>query len=385
MLRQKHGARIILAGDFNSTETLAQSSTGGLLDATKHRAERAACIQQLLDKWRLKDGWLHPWNPHKNREMDNLTHLTHWNHDRTRGVRIDRVYLNFDVVGATIEVSTLHHPGSDHKGVLYKIKGNPGPEKSDTPKALPHRAFDLPEVVNFTSERLAEFNASTSTGRECFGEWDVLKTKVRNFAQHTWDVHVRTRGADLKKLKNARSRAEDNLNKTSLDNPNRGLALHIFKSHNLALDIALARDMEERAEASNANWISTSGKPHKDFLRKPRGKCSKIRGMTIDNVKNMPDLPRTDDVGIIMDNFVNYYGELYCDKPVHIPTLDRMINNLTLKLDEEDTVALGAPISMSEVQEVLGKFPGPRLLAQTRCHTRSTGHYQAPQPWPSPR
>ena len=30
--------------------------------------------------------------------------------------------------------------------------------------------------------------------------------------------------------------------------------------------------------------------------------------MTIDNVKNMPNLSHTDNVGIIMDNFVSYYG-----------------------------------------------------------------------------
>ena len=70
--------------------------------------------------------------------MDDLTHLTHWNHDRTRGVRIDRVYLNFTIDGATLELSTLHHPGSDHKGVLYKIKGNTNPLKVDMPKALLH-------------------------------------------------------------------------------------------------------------------------------------------------------------------------------------------------------------------------------------------------------
>ena len=35
--------------------------------------------------------------------MDDLTHLTHWNHDGTRGVRIDRVYLNFTIDGATLE------------------------------------------------------------------------------------------------------------------------------------------------------------------------------------------------------------------------------------------------------------------------------------------
>ena len=67
-----------------------------------------------------------------------------------------------------MEVQTLHHPGSDHKGVLYRIRGNPGAEKGSTVKALPHRAFDLPEVVKFASDRLAEFNASPTSGRECF-------------------------------------------------------------------------------------------------------------------------------------------------------------------------------------------------------------------------
>ena len=107
-------------------------------------------MQQLLDKWRLKDGWLLPQNPHRNKERDNLSHLTHWNHDRTRGVRIDRVYLNFKIPGASLEVQTLHHPGLDHKGVLYRIRGIPGATKVDAIKALPHRAFDLPEVIKFT-------------------------------------------------------------------------------------------------------------------------------------------------------------------------------------------------------------------------------------------
>ena len=183
----------------------------------------------------------------------------------TRGVRIDRVYLNFDIPGTSLEVQTLHHLGLDHKCVLYRIRGNPGAAKEDATKALPHRAFDLLEVVKFTSNRLAEFNASPISGRECFGEWDIFKSKVRNFAQHTWEVHVRARGADLSKLRNARIRAEDNLNKTSLGNPNRGLALQIFRSHNLALEIALARDLEERSKAANASWICSSGKPHKDL------------------------------------------------------------------------------------------------------------------------
>ena len=66
---------------------------------------------------------------------------------------------------------------------------------------------------------------------------------ARNYKHvYTWEVHVKARGAYLGKLKSARNRAEGNLNKTSLGNPNQGLALDIYRTHNLALEIALARD-----------------------------------------------------------------------------------------------------------------------------------------------
>ena len=91
-------------------------------------------------------------------------------------------------------------------------------------------------------------------------------------------------------------------------------------------------------------WEAPQGLP-----LEAQGENSKIWNMTVTNVKNMLDLPRTDDVGTIIGNFVSYYRELYCDKPVDMPTLDRMIGNLTLKLDEKDVATLGAPINMNEV------------------------------------
>ena len=157
--------------------------------------------------------------------------------------------------------------------------------------------------------------------------------------------------------KKTRSKEKVYLNKTSLDSPYRGQALDTFKACNLALEIALARDMEERNKATNASWICSSRKPHKDFLWKPREKNTIRRNMTIDNVKNVPDHPHTDDMGIIMDNFVKYYRDLYCDKPINVHILDRMIDSLTLKLDEEVAATLGAPISVNEVREVLAKVP----------------------------
>ena len=86
-----------------------------------------------------------------------------------------------------------------------------------------------------------------------------------------------------------------------------------------------------------------------------------------------------------MGNFVSYYGELYSDKPVDMLTLDRMIGNLTLKLDEKDLATLGAPISMNEVREVLGNVPRGKTPGPDSLHTRSTEHSRVSQPQLLPR
>jgi hypothetical protein len=56
--------------------------------------------------------------------------------------------------------------------------------------------------------------------------------------------------------------------------------------------------------AIQAKWIQMSGKPNKDFLAKPKRARKRIENMMVDNVKDQPELPRTDDMGVILQNFV---------------------------------------------------------------------------------
>ena len=77
-----------------------------------------------------------------------------------------------------------------------------------------------------------------------------------------------------------------------------------------------------------------------------------------------------------------------------------MIDNLTLKLDEEDAATLGAPISMNEVREVLAKvpraktpgpdslpyeiyraLPGPAALAIAKIANLTTDLKSQPDSW----
>jgi hypothetical protein len=85
--------------------------------------------------------------------------------------------------------------------------------------------------------------------------------------------------------------------------------------------------------------------------------------MTINNVKDQPDLPRMDDINTILHNFMEYYSKLYEHKKICPVPLDRLIKNLTLTRDAEEAEKLDKPITDKEMLAALintpkGKFPG---------------------------
>jgi hypothetical protein len=82
--------------------------------------------------------------------------------------------------------------------------------------------------------------------------------------------------------------------------------------------------------------------------------------MTIDNIKDKPDLPRTDDINVILQNFVEYYAKLYEHKGVCPMALDKLIANLTLNLDNKEVERLEAPIKESKMLRALVDTPKGR-------------------------
>jgi hypothetical protein len=61
-----------------------------------------------------------------------------------------------------------------------------------------------------------------------------------------------------------------------------------------------------------------AGKSNKDFPAKLKGTCKCIGHMTTNNIKNKPDLPRTDNINVILQNFVEYYAKLYEHNKSHL-------------------------------------------------------------------
>lgn len=360
--RHLKSKRIILAADFNSTETLSSFDTGGPKPPSSSKDNNAEDAQQFLDAWRLKDLWTKESNPAREEERDSLEHLTHWNHEHTRGVRIDRVYANFPI-GAEVSVTTHHHPGSDHRGVLYSWANTPEILEEAPPPPLPHRAFDLKEVKNFVALTLKEFEEEHMDKDYAFPKWDKAKRLIKNFAIDAWSRKVRARGRALKRLEKSRMDISKNLHRCPLNHHSRPNLLARLEQVRRAICRAKAKDMAARKEAMQAKWIQMAGKPNKDFLAKPRGSHKKIGNMTIDNVKDKPDLPRTDDMTVILNNFVAYYGKLYEHKRICPIALNKLISNLTLTLTEDEEKILDEPIKADEMLKAIigtpkGKSPG---------------------------
>jgi hypothetical protein len=72
IMRRLKSKRVILSGDFNSTETRSLYNTGGALPPTNTKNTNAA-IQEILDAYGFKDLWAHGDNEAWEQERPNFT------------------------------------------------------------------------------------------------------------------------------------------------------------------------------------------------------------------------------------------------------------------------------------------------------------------------
>ncbi len=158
---------------------------------TDHHSPRVKIIQELLDKWGFKDAWTNNRNRSRDAEKTSNKHLTHWNTDRTRGVRIDRKYINFDLKETVLDVTTAIHGGTDHMAIKC-VMGPKGVVKPKAVRKAPHRAYELPAIKKMVTENINKYVESTHDGMWAFpSEWDNTKDRIAKSALHTWTEHVR--------------------------------------------------------------------------------------------------------------------------------------------------------------------------------------------------
>jgi hypothetical protein len=144
-------------------------------------------------------------------------------------VHIDRVYANFSVE-AEITVSTHHHLGSDHRGVLYSWSHRAPAGTGTLNRPLPHRAFELKEVIEYNKAILVDYREKYLEGPHALPKWDKAKWLMRTHAIEAWEKKVRARGSHLKSIaKRVELKLERDLHTLPVGSSNRAatrVALH---------------------------------------------------------------------------------------------------------------------------------------------------------------
>jgi hypothetical protein len=140
-------------------------------------------------------------------------------------------------------------------------------------------------------------------GPNLFPKWDKTKRLMHTYAIEVLDKKVRTRGNTSVATKRVDKLAKK-LHLMQLNHLYRANTRKYWEQYCKALNIVVAKDMAMHKEATETKWTQMAGKPNKDFLAKPN---KRMGNTMIDNIKNKWDLLRTDDINIILQNFVVYY------------------------------------------------------------------------------
>ena len=107
-----------------------------------------------------------------------------------------------------VAVKTVHHPGLDHKALVFSIKSRDVSEKigkSPHPK-VPHKSMEHREIVDKVRapfERLNRLLQEKPAGTEShiFDKWDAAKRKAARIATHEWEALLKRRGNKLRQEK----------------------------------------------------------------------------------------------------------------------------------------------------------------------------------------
>jgi hypothetical protein len=116
------------------------------------------------------------------------------------------------------------------------------PEDPPT-RPLPHRAFDLKTVKEYNKAILTDFMEHHLEGPNAFPKWDT-------HAIEAWDKKVRTRGKCLCWLQKRIDKLAEDLHLMQLNHPYRATTRDYWEQYCKALNIAVAKDMAMRKEAT---------------------------------------------------------------------------------------------------------------------------------------
>lgn len=351
---------MILMADFNSTETDGDRDIFPVFAPPKDPSRRD------LNRFFAKHGWVDA-ALSAEKSVKGKHAMTHWTPDRARGRRLDRIYTNFTTSHHTT-VERVDFVWSDHSAVVLKIWEGEPPPKSDSLR-LPEYALKYKEVKavirdvwNKWESRFPRYaGQSWEEGIahiRALDSWDKCKREMLSAASTALRAARKAETSTLCKLKRAWLKREGyckgqfgsvTSHKKKRDRADKAKEAYQWE---------LCRLGNKKKELAEIRAVKYKGKCNTHFLRPGflRNSKAKVTNMTADGSED-PKAPRTSDHQIMADNFYKFYKDLYSEKEIDVPTLERMLEQVDLKLNRNLLRRLDKPASIKELEKAIAKLP----------------------------
>ncbi|KAK3728108.1 hypothetical protein QZH41_014265, partial [Actinostola sp. cb2023] len=333
------GVPVIVGGDFNCIEAEVDRF-GHSTDACKAGGVELTALKSNFD---LIDIWRHQ---HKRAKE-----YTWWKKDCSAGSRLDKFLVDKrfkEVRSSAIEPCVF----SDHEYISIVMRLAVTPRMTHLWK-LNALNLDDPEYTR-RIEQVLDQGIQRKTHSPSLQEWwEDLKQNIRTTTQ-TYDKQKRKRD------KENQDRVTKNIIKLkrTLDPQNRERVQQLTDLETTLRELKVQK-MEGAKIRSRVQWIEQGEKPTKFFynLEKQRAKTN-----TIDSVRDDNDEEVTDS-NAIKTVVTDFYTNLYKKDLIDMIEQDRLLTNITRKLDNTESEQCEGPFSIEEATSAIqeannGKSPG---------------------------
>ncbi len=352
LVGRHQGAKIIMGGDLNSTESVEA------FDAQPPGQKVYDRLREPITKLRETINVLDPITIVRNKAP--IEYITRWDPSRPgKGRRLDKFYITASVL-AEQDVSVWNYPYlgiSDHYPVIIDIKANGqrGDATRPRPKRIPLGALSHPSlktlILNEWDRTFPFGTKSIRSKLEIFKE--TIVTRVLDEWKKLRSDAKKPRKSLYQKLTRLRC-GLSSMRERQLNPNNEEILAHQKALIELEENIIVRRlENVERARVAN---IQTAGRSTKEFFSRPAQKKRTIQGLVSDDSDN-PDHERTDEWQVIAENFRKRFAKIYQEVQIDEEALGDLLAHLQWDLTQEETDLMNAPIQEDEVQKVILKLP----------------------------
>lgn len=359
LLDQHRDELIILAGDFNCVLDEVKDRPLKPNSQTTLQKDQIA-LENLIIKHSLVDSWRH-----KNKDSKACTFGRAFD---AKISRLDQIYVSVRLTNLVDTAEIIPHTASDHNICKLSLKTPDNLLIAKSPFRLNNRVLKHKKFQTITREIITKFSEKRKNNPSLdavanYGhcKYTMLRSSKRYAIGHRFNIKT--------EIKETRTKIQEMESSPGTDLEDH--KTNVRHLHN-SLNELLNREVQVATLNSRTTSADTSERMTKTFFSRVKPQTQKEVITAMKTPTGVSRTPKT-----ITETITNFYGDLFCHKPVQKDEMNTLLNTITTTVKSHDYNAMNAPISPSEVLSAIrniasDKAPGPDGLGSEFYKTFAT-------------